>query len=345
MNSAADLADLTVGRLLTMPVSMVREFSPEAMTVMKISAQQDIDICRKLYARFPKFGEQIAGQPSRVYMREVDMGTDRGLFPEGAGGLPLYQGVMIAAHDYRAAAYVSGRALKAVWAELPFGDPCKAVVPQWRVPRDLVPSKLVNWIGSYQTGFRDIARSTDERSLIAALIQPEVVCGHSVPTITFAGGSPPDILLWLGVANTMYIDFVVRKRLAMHLTYTLMDALPFPRDWRRTPCAEAITARAYALFACGPEMEGFRNAVTGTPGVPRGTEPVEDPGARELLTAEIEVLVARGGYGLNRDDLLFILDPDNILGPNSGVETFKALRNREQRICREYRTQRLVLDA
>jgi len=50
-------------------------------------------------------------------------------------------------------------------------------------------------------------------------------------------------------------------------------------------------------------------------------------------------------YGLDRDDLLFLLNPDTILGRDCGVETFKALRNRETRTYGEYRTPILVLEA
>jgi hypothetical protein len=42
-------------------------------------------------------------------MREVDMGTDRGLFSEGDEGLPVFEGRMIEPYDYRAKGYVSGR--------------------------------------------------------------------------------------------------------------------------------------------------------------------------------------------------------------------------------------------
>jgi hypothetical protein len=278
-------------------------------------------------------------------MTEVHMGGDRELFPEGAQGLPLFEGRMVDHFDYRAKAYVSGRGRAAVWSELPFGDPRKAVVPQWRVPPEMVPDKLLGRINQYRIGFCDVVSPTNERSLIAALVPPDAVCGHKVPTILLAGGSPADILLWLGVANTQTMDFLVRKKVALTMSYTIMDTLPFPRDRSTTPAAEAIIARAYALSACGPEMAGFRASAPGTPGIPLGIEPVEDPNERARLTAEIEVLVAREVYGLSRDDLLFLLDPDNILGPNSGVETFKALRNREQRTYGEYRTQRMVLEA
>jgi len=345
VNSVAKLAEVAADRLLTIPVSMVQEFAPDSMAVMEIAAQQDIDICRKMYARYPKFGEQVPGQPLRVYQREVDMGTDRELFPEGAEGLPLFEGRMVDHFDYRAKAYVSGRGRSAVWNELPFGDLRKAVVPQWRVPPGMVPDKLLGRINQYRIGFCDVASPTNERSLIAALIPPDAVCGHKVPTIVLEGGGPADLLFWLGVANSLTMDFLVRKKVALTMSYTVMDTLPFPRDWRRTPAAEAIIARAFRLAACGPEMAGFRATAPGAPGIPAGLAPEEDPDARARLMAEIEVLVAREVYGLDRDDLLFLLDPDNILGRDCGVETFKALRNREMRTYREYRTQRLVLEA
>ncbi|NKX17322.1 hypothetical protein HGG75_26155 [Ochrobactrum pseudogrignonense] len=43
--------------------------------------------------------------------------------------------------------------------------------------------------------------------------------------------------------------------------------------------------------------------------------------------------------------MLYILDPDNILGLDCGVETFKALRNAELREFKEFRTQRLIEEA
>jgi hypothetical protein len=61
--------------------------------------------------------------------------------------------------------------------------------------------------------------------------------------------------------------------------------------------------------------------------------------------AEIHALVAHEVFNLTRDELPYVLDPDNLLGEGSGVETFKALRNRENGEFGEYRTHRLVLEA
>jgi hypothetical protein len=130
-----------------------------------------------------------------------------------------------------------------------------------------------------------------------------------------------------------------------HLNYTIMDSLPFPRDWRRTPGAEAIITRAFALSAVGPEMEEFRCSAPYSPGVPRGVGPAENPEIRAQLMAEIDALVAHEAFGLTRDEMRYVLEPNNLLGEGSRVETFKALRNREKRQLGEYRTQRLVLEA
>ena len=92
---------------------------------MEFANQFEIDIARKMYADFPRFGEQIEGAPYRHYMREVDMGTDRELFDEDPSGLPVYEGRMVSAFDYRAKGYLSGRGRKADWEDLPFGDPRK----------------------------------------------------------------------------------------------------------------------------------------------------------------------------------------------------------------------------
>ena len=54
---------------------------------MELGSQMDIDIASKMY-RWPAFGDENAGSPRRVYMREVDMGTDRELFTEDPTGVP-----------------------------------------------------------------------------------------------------------------------------------------------------------------------------------------------------------------------------------------------------------------
>ena len=46
-----------------------------------------------------------------------------------------------------------------------------------------------------------------------------------------------------------------------------------------------------------------------------------------------------------RDELRYILDPADLLGPDYTSETFRVLKTNEMRQFGEYRTQRLVLAA
>src|SRR5262249_9017403 len=46
----------------------------------------------------------------------------------------------------------------------------------------------------------------------------------------------------------------------------------------------------------------------------RGLAPAESPEIRAQLTAEIDALVAHEVFGLTRDELRYVLDPDSLLG-------------------------------
>jgi hypothetical protein len=50
-------------------------------------------------------------------------------------------------------------------------------------------------------------------------------------------------------------------------------------------------------------------------------------------------------YGLSRDELRYILDPADVMGPDYPSETFRVLKQNEEREFGEYRTRRLVLAA
>jgi hypothetical protein len=69
-----------------------------------------------------------------------------------------------------------------------------------------------------------------------------------------------------------------------------------------------------------------------------------DPERRSLLRAELDAFYAHL-YGLNRDELRYILDPADVIGPDYPSQTFRVLKNNEIRQFGEYRTQRLVLEA
>jgi hypothetical protein len=69
-----------------------------------------------------------------------------------------------------------------------------------------------------------------------------------------------------------------------------------------------------------------------------------DEERRARLRAELDAYYAHL-YGLTRDELRYILDPKDVYGPDFPSETFRVLKEKEERLYGEYRTRRLVLEA
>lgn len=69
-----------------------------------------------------------------------------------------------------------------------------------------------------------------------------------------------------------------------------------------------------------------------------------DEDRRARLRAELDAWYARA-YGLTRDELRYVLDPADVMGPDYPSETFRVLKDKELRRFGEYRTRRLVLEA
>lgn len=115
------------------------------------------------------------------------------------------------------------------------------------------------------------------------------------------------------------LAFIVPR--VLELTYTAFDLQPFYDD---------VVAKNPA-FDPRPPSE-------------RGRPFPWNPERRAQLRAELDAYYARL-YGLTRDELRYILDPADVMGPDYPSETFRVLKEKEIRQYGEYRTQRLVLAA
>jgi len=62
------------------------------------------------------------------------------------------------------------------------------------------------------------------------------------------------------------------------------------------------------------------------------------------LRADLDAYYAKL-YGLTEEELRYILDPQDIYGPDFPGETFRVLKKNETKRCGEYRTRRFTLAA
>src|SRR6185312_15065203 len=95
VNSESKLQGLKSGLPIKIPIAVVKEFSPDALAVAEVLDDADVEICRKIYARYDKFGHGWRNSEFRPYSRELDMGNDRDTFGNDPDGVPVYEGRMV----------------------------------------------------------------------------------------------------------------------------------------------------------------------------------------------------------------------------------------------------------
>jgi hypothetical protein len=148
--------------------------------------------------------------------------------------------------------------------------------------------------------FRDIARATDSRTVIACLLRGELVLTNKAPYLLWPQGDERDEAYLLGVLSSMPLDWYARRIVEVGLNFHIFNGFPIPdvsRDNRRRRRVEEIAGR---LAAVDDWYGDWANAV----GVSVGS--VTDEGRPDLL-AELDAAVAHL-YGLTPDDLRVIYD-------------------------------------
>ena len=204
-------------------------------------------------------------------------------------------------------------------------------------------------------GYRRITNATNERTCLMTIL-PRVAAGDSVFLMT--PGTGEGVLPAALIANLVCLpfDYICRQKLGgLNFNFYLMKQLPVIPPDRYTPADLAyIVPRVLELTHTAHDMQAWADDLLAAlpsadprPPQQRGT-PLPpfpwNPERRAQLRAELDAYYARL-YGLDRNELRYILDPADVMGADYPSETFRVLKNSELREFGEYRTQRLVLAA
>ena len=352
--------------------------NPNTRTCPLFRTQADTGLTKKLYRTVPVLvNERTGANPWNAhFLRMFDMAGDSGLFRTrkqlgdedwvidgnshhkgGAAYVPLYEAKLLHQYDHRWATYDPGEARDSTTAEK--ADPYFSVKPRYWVPRVDVEERLGGkWDKGWMLAFRDIARSTDERTVIFSLL-PRVGIGHTAPLV-LSSASPYLAACLVGNTNSLVLDYVTRQKVGgTHLSYGYLKQLPvLPPDAYSQDHMDYIVPRVLELVYTAWDMQPFAQDL--------GFEdkPFEwDAPRRAVVRAELDAYYAQL-YGLSRKQLRYILDPhdltdrelSDILGSAEDSpdeprtesfpgQTFRVLKEREIKQHGEYRTKRLVLEA
>jgi hypothetical protein len=327
-------------------------------------ARADAELTAKIYGRVPVLIDEAkgaAGNPWGVsFSTMFHMSNDSGLFRtaaqlhaagfvrdgtdwqrDAARYVPLYEAKMIHQFDHRWATYDGTDSRDATEAEK--RNPDFEPTPRYWVPEAEVADRLraKNWSRGWLMGLRGITNSTNERTIISG-VWPYSGVGNSCHVWTIDKTfSSSQIAALYGSMCSLCLDYVARQKVGgTNLNFFYVEQMPVlpPSTYTEADIA-FIVPRVLELTYTSHAMAPFARDL-GYEGRPFAW----DEDRRAHLRAELDAFYARK-YGLTRDELRYILDPEDAMGPDYPSETFRVLKKNEITRFGEYRTARLVLAA
>jgi hypothetical protein len=357
--------------------------NPNTKTCQIFRSGMDAEITRKIYSRAPVLIRDVTDDkpeynPWGITLRQglFNMTSSSHLFKtdgeirDGVSYLPLYEAKMIHQFDHRWASYAPGGDGKQRCVEVPL---------EWKksANRDITPcywvdelevlkrlarvknidcdnedeeenrEKLIELLDEecpqWLMGWRDICRSTDERTVIATVL-PRAGVGNNLPLMISTKNVYARMFASL-LANLCSIvcDFIAKQKIGgMHANFFVFKQLPvLPPDSYTQSDMDFITPRVLELTYTSNDMRPWAEDICPEYG---GGPFAFDPDRRALLRAELDARYAKL-YGLTRNELRYILDPSDVMGPDYPSETFRVLKDKEIGLYGEYKTRRLTIEA
>jgi hypothetical protein len=353
--------DQIAPRSYTLTPDEITLLNPNTGTCPVFVSHRDAEITLGVYNRVPVLWREDdpEGNPWGIsFMAMLHMANDSDLFHArdeliAAGWslegnvfihdqdrmLPLLEAKMVHQFDHRLGTYEGASQAQLNVGTLPRLDeeahrsPRRFAMPRYWVAEDEVRARLSGrWRRGWLLGWRDICRSTDERTMISTVV-PSSAVGDTYllgfPTIVCAG-------LQANLSSFVF-DYLTRQKASgTHLKYYVVKQLPIlepdsystPTPWEREADSVGtwITARVLELTYTAYDLKPYAQDL-GDDGAPF----VWDQTRRELLCAELDAAYFHL-YGLDRADVDYVMN------------TFKVVRQRDERTYGEHRTKRLILD-
>ena len=281
--------------------------------------------------------------------------------------VPLYEGKMIWHYNHHYGTWpTEGERPNSINtpSEDELANPDSCIMPWYWVPLAAVKDRLVKydkdgnivweWKHKWIFAFRDITNAMTERTFIIAPIPDAKGVGHTATLLYAERGCMPGASLY-GMMSSLIFDYTTRQKIGgTHASINYVkqfpvltpDQIPSTTQWQ-------IVKRVAELCYFNHDMDGWASELweemseeqrSELPQLGTQQPWVYNLERRAVLQAELDAIFAHL-YGLNTEDLRYILDPEDICGKGCINETFRVLKDNELRQYGEYRTKRLVLDA
>ena len=389
LTRAEQLQDMQ--RVFPLTVDDFTRLNPNTKTCPIFRTRADAELTAKIYGAAPiLIHDEAANNPWGAAIRRVlNMGdaATQDLAVQFAPGteldsgstvVPILEAKLIHQYDSHFGGYDSSGEVQPTMLE-DRASPSLTLATKFGIPGLELRRRQSNWHRRWLLVFRDIARATDGRTMIAAVV-PNVGTDFTL-RVLFSERPAFQIAALLGNLNSLVLDFQLRQFLGgTHVSDFLTKQLAFlPPSEYEDGGWEFACGRVAELVATSWMVQPFlddiwmeapdkvKNAILrqwelNHSGKPSGNQSAQhvrlgqrgdsfpyapfgwEEDRRATIQAELDAFFAIR-YGLTEQELRYILDPADIYGPNFPGETFRVLKDKEVSRFGEYRTKRLVLDA
>jgi hypothetical protein len=307
-HNVSELASFPREGAVTINVDLVRKLAPDSLSIPEYRADSDVTITEKVF-RLPTLGPDTPNGWRLSLGREFHLTDDSDLFrgENDSTTLPLLEGKCIWQFDskYSPARYfvneAKGRA-RLLGREPDSGQ----TLPYER----------------YRVGFRDVAASTNERTMIATILPKRSFTGNTI-SVSRGPEDAREMLMLVTLLNSYVVDWLIRQRVTNHCNFFYVYQLPVPRITENHPAFRGVVERAARLLCTAPEFDDLADEV----GLGSHANGVTGPAERARLRAELDGRVAHL-YGLNEEEFTHILGTFPLVAERAktaALEAFRAL--------------------
>ena len=349
-------------KAINIPREVLSQYSLKARIFPNITHPEEVGILESIISH-PPLGKKFEDEWNVTPHRELDRSraSDRFVEEESEGDYPVYGGANIHQFQYdnsfdssldspslfsvsenqteksakyrvRERAYNSGTPKKDIYEAFAAPKTSKSQkgfvndLLQEHRGKDLCMDDALPDFTEYRIIYRDIARPTDERTMISTVLPKGIVCVHTLQTFSPYEVNPEqdylseyplrsiydrayddeELFVITGLMNSIPFDYLMRTKVDSHIVRFKLEESQMPRLTEEDDWFHYISERAARLNCYGKHFAEMRKRLG-------GIEPTTNESERRQIQAEIDA-AAFHAYGLDRDETKFVLDDFHRVG-------------------------------